>query len=98
VQKNPFQKRILISEHQTVIGITTPFSFDTPQPFAVSIDFCFEFFDIFGATFTERCLGVSVALTTSFGCELLKIHQLEDQWQKWDALTALRPPLFLGAS
>lgn len=62
LQENSLEQRILVPEHQALIGGRTMTLLEGPQSVFVLLDRRLELLDVLGSTFPERRLGLSVAL------------------------------------
>lgn len=62
LQENSLEQRILVPEHQALISGRTMTLLEGPQSVFVLLDRCLELLDVLGSTFSERRLGLSVAL------------------------------------
>ena len=100
LKQNAFEQRIFVSEHETVVGGGTMALLERGEGVVVLLDGGLELFDIFGATFTEGSLRLTVALLALFRRGVnLKGERHDNTGSNGNVLTGLRPPLrFCGGA
>ena len=67
LEKDPFKERILVAKHQTLICSAPVSSLQAVEVRLMDADGLLQLFNVFGATLTEGCLGLTVALLALLG-------------------------------
>jgi len=80
LEQDAFEQRVRVSKHQALISRGAMAVLKAGKRVFALLDRSFELFDIFGASFAERSLSLSVALLALFGSSIDLIHGGQPQY------------------
>jgi hypothetical protein len=66
LQENSFQQRVLVAQHQTFVGSGTVALLEVLEVLLMLLNRRFKLLDVFGPSFTKRCLRLAVPLLSFF--------------------------------
>lgn len=67
LEKDPFKERVLVAKHQALICSAAVSSLQAVEVRLMDADGLLQLLNVFGATLTEGCLGLTVALLALLG-------------------------------
>jgi hypothetical protein len=66
LQQDPLEQRVLVPEHETLVGGIAVTVLEVLQRLLVVLDGALELFDVLGAALAEGSLGLAIALLALF--------------------------------